>query len=100
MRRRSFLGACGALLPTALLSQPPDVKRVLVLFKCHFDAGFIDTQANVIRRYFERHFPLAIQTAADLRQRGPDRYVWTTGSWLLYRYLEEASPADRKKMEQ
>jgi hypothetical protein len=26
--------------------------------------------------------------------------VWTTGSWLLYEYLEQASPAERKTMEQ
>ena len=47
-----------------------DIKRVLVMFKCHFDAGFIDTQANVVSWYFERYFPKAIQTAATLRQEG------------------------------
>lgn len=26
--------------------------------------------------------------------------MWTTGSWLLYEYLEQASPADRKRMEE
>ena len=31
---------------------------------------------------------------------GKRRYVWTTGSWLLYEYLEQASPADRKTMEE
>ena len=31
------------------------MKRVLVMFKCHFDAGFIDTQYNVVhKRYFEK----------------------------------------------
>ncbi len=40
------------------------MKRVLVMFKCHLDVGFIDTQANVVRKYFDLHFPRAIQTAA------------------------------------
>jgi hypothetical protein len=78
----------------------PNVKRVLVMFKCHFDAGFIDTQANVVRWYFERYFPKAVQTAAAIRQEGDDRYVWTTGSWLLYRYLEKAAGPERQQMEQ
>jgi hypothetical protein len=80
----------------------PDVsgKRVLVMFKCHLDVGFIDTQAAVIRKYFEQHFPHAIQIAKTLRQSGKDRYVWTTGSWLLYEYLEQAGTEDRKRMEQ
>ena len=78
----------------------PTVKHVVVMFKCHFDAGFIDTQANVVSWYFERYYPKAIQTAAELRQQGSDRLVWTTGSWLLYEYLEKAAPPQRQQMEQ
>lgn len=114
MRRRSFcadlLAAASlrTLIPRgALASQQaeaslPDsnVKRVLVMFKCHLDVGFIDTQANVVRKYFEQYFPRAIETAAALRQAGGDRYIWTTGSWLVYEYLEKAPPAQRKRMEQ
>src|SRR5690242_15717637 len=76
----------------------PEVKRVLAMFKCHFDAGFIDTQAKVVHRYFSEFFPQAIRVAAEMRQRGEHRYVWTTGSWLLYEYLEQATSEDRKQM--
>jgi hypothetical protein len=90
--------------PTATTPPPsPEIKRVLVVFKCHFDAGFIDTQANVVHRYFNEFFPKAIETAEQLsRSNSPDHanYTWTTGSWLLYVYLEQASPEQRKKMEQ
>ena len=48
------------------------------------DVGFVDTQANVLRKYFDQYFPKAIQIAAALRQSGAGRYVWTTGSWLVY----------------
>ncbi len=78
----------------------PSIKRVLVMFKCHFDAGFIDTQANVVSWYFDKYFPKAIETAATLRKEGNDRFVWTTGSWLLYQYLEKAAPPQRQRMEQ
>ncbi len=77
----------------------PKIKRVLVMFKCHFDAGFIDTQAAVVHRYFAEFFPRAIDLASQLRQSGDTRYVWTTGSWLLYEYLEQASGSDRARME-
>ncbi len=112
MRRRDFLGvalAAGgpfspAISPLRLGEQtresPADVKTVLVMFKCHFDLGFIDTQAGVMRKYFEEYYPHAIQIANRMRDSGEDRYVWTTGSWLLYEYLEQADSERRNRMEQ
>ena len=112
MKRRDFVktmtavGAGIALRPSALLAAgaqaaTPDaaVKRVLVMFKCHFDAGFIDTQYNVVHKYFNQYFPQAIETARAANARGKRRYVWTTGSWLLFEYLDQASAAERKTME-
>jgi hypothetical protein len=122
MRRREFakamaaagtglaLGAQGSLwaqagppdVPMMRPATKPDleVRRVLVMFKCHFDAGFIDTQANVVHRYFTEYFPKAIEIASAANSGGKRRYVWTTGSWLLYEYLEQAPAADKKAMEQ
>jgi hypothetical protein len=114
MKRRDFLqtmtaiGTSLLLRPRALAAQghaaaEPDasVKRVMVMFKCHFDAGFVDTQYNVVhKRYFEKFFPAAIEVARAANTGGKRRYVWTTGSWLLFEYLEQASPADRKAMEE
>jgi hypothetical protein len=113
MRRRQFIKS---LLGTTLLwkpswllawqgsssAPPPDfaVKRVLVMFKCHFDAGFAETQATMVRRYFTDFFPQAMNFASRLRDSGRYRYVWTTGSWLLYEYLEQATPERRRRMEQ
>jgi hypothetical protein len=111
MQRRNFiksvLAAGGAMACQSYLAQdtPPntpdaEVKRVLVMFKCHLDVGFTDTQAGVMRLYFDRYFPQAIQVANVLRQGGEDRYVWTTGSWLLYEYLEQASSQQRRRVEE
>ena len=113
MKRRTFVktatGAGAGLLfqggaIRSLFADPPQpdeqVKRVLVMFKCHFDAGFVDTQANVVHRYFTEFFPRAIEVARHANEGGKRRYVWTTGSWLLYEYLGQASAADRKTMEE
>jgi hypothetical protein len=112
MQRRDFLWSLSAASAGMLLrpassalaqqaSDPdPQIRRVLIMFKCHFDAGFIDTQTAVVHKYFNEYFPRAIQVASDLRAQGGHRYVWTTGSWLLYEYLEQASPEERKRMEQ
>jgi hypothetical protein len=112
MKRRDFVKSSvltlgSALLPKSLTAFAPEkpipdpsVKRVLVMFKCHFDAGFIDTQTAVVHRYFSQHFPQAMATAEQSRESGTHRYVWTTGPWLLYEYLEQASVQDRRRMEQ
>jgi hypothetical protein len=111
MKRREFIKSSlvtlgGATLGHSLFQNAapapvadPAVKRVLVMFKCHFDAGFIDTQAAVVKKYFVEYFPLAIRVAQQMRESGKYRYVWTTGSWLLYEYLDQASTEDRRAME-
>jgi hypothetical protein len=53
-----------------------------------------------MREYFDIYYPTAIKTAAELRQSGQDHYIWTTGSWLLYEYLEQASSSQRRAMEE
>jgi hypothetical protein len=75
------------------------VSRVLVVFKCHLDVGFLDTQAAIMRLYFDHYFPKAIEIGEQLSHAGGDRYVWTTGSWMLYEYLEQASAEQRKRAE-
>ncbi len=112
MDRRRFLqqafsvGGALAFGSSGLAASPTDpaidpaIRRVLVMFKCHFDAGFANTQANIIREYFDTYYPRAIRVAAEMRAQGNDRYVWTTGSWLLYQYLEASNGALCKQMDE
>jgi Domain of unknown function (DUF5054) len=110
VKRREFvkdlLLAGGALacppsleLAAALPPAPGQVKRVLVAFTCHLDVGFTDTQAAVLAKYFDQYYPAALKTAQAMRQSGEDRYVWSTGSWLLYDYLDHATGAARARAE-
>ena len=110
MRRRTLLKMAAV---SGLLSMRPPiltalegasavtsgVKRVLLVTKCHLDVGFSRTQAKVMREYFDIHYPAAMKTAAELREEGLYRYTWSTGSWLLYEYVEQASSSQRRSME-
>lgn len=72
------------------IEQP--VRKVHLIFKTHLDVGFTDL-ARVVAGYFDSYIR-AIQVAQELRAAGgPERLVWTTGSWLIFEYLEQAAPA-------
>jgi len=77
------------------------IQRVHVVFKTHLDIGFTDLARNVVEGYFTRHIPGAIALAKRMRDDGrPERFVWTTGSWLIYEYLEQAPESQRRCMEE
>jgi hypothetical protein len=111
MNRRSFLAKAGAASTLLALqprrawgAKPPvdeKVEKVLVIFKTHLDIGYTDLAANVLKTYFEHFIPGVLSLTEQIdREHREDRYIWTTGSWLIYRYLEEASPENRRRMEQ
>jgi hypothetical protein len=77
----------------------PEVSEVHVVFKTHLDMGYTDFAHNVVRRYLNEFIPAALRLARETQER-PDRFVWTMGSWLVYQFLEQASPANRRKMEE
>ena len=73
---------------------------LLVVFKTHLDIGFTDLSSKVEQRYVESFIPQAIDVARSLREAGgEERYVWTTGAWLIDAYLRQASPAAVAELE-
>jgi hypothetical protein len=77
------------------------IETVHLIFKTHLDIGFTDYARNVVAQYFAHFIPRAIENAATLRAMGGDeRFVWTTGAWLIYEYLERAAPRERRRLEQ
>lgn len=78
----------------------PSIKKVHVIFKTHLDVGFTKLAGEVVKTYMQEFIPNALALSEKLRQENQkDRYVWSTGSWLVHEFLEQAEPADRKRME-
>ncbi len=76
-------------------------KHIHLIFKTHLDVGFTDYASVVVNNYFTKYIPASLKVAREMRESGkPERFIWTTGSWLIYEYLEQASPAARKEMEE
>lgn len=69
-----------------------------LVFKTHLDIGFTDYAANVVRKYHKQFIPQAIDLAEQTRDTDA-RFRWTVGAWLIYNYLEQASPDERLRME-
>lgn len=66
-----------------------EIKKILVIFKTHLDIGFTDFSDTVTKKYMSVFIPNAIRTANELRESGTDAHmIWTTGSWLIYKYLK------------
>lgn len=76
------------------------IKTIHVVFKTHLDIGFTDTAANVIRKYVDEYIPAAIELADKLERRGgPERFIWTTGSWLIRYALNHGSQEQRDNLD-
>src|SRR3954451_16872363 len=79
----------------------PQPEVIHLVFKTHLDIGFTDLARNVVASYFDDFIPRALAVAEELRQAGGDAsFRWTTGAWLIYEYLEQATPMQRVRLEQ
>ena len=77
-----------------------EVSKVYVVFKTHLDVGFTDLSSVVEKRYIDEFIPKALEVAERLRaERSGERYVWTTGSWVVWKYLQTASDRDVERLE-
>ena len=90
------------LLPSSFSAQAPNpqVTKVHLIFKTHLDIGFTKLSSEIEHQYLDIFIPNTLKTIDELRARNsPDRYVWTTGSWLIDLYLRNAPPADAARLE-
>ena len=79
------------LFPFTLKAQD----TVHVVFETHLDIGFTDFAPKVIKKYFNEFIPNAVETANVLEyEGGSDKFVWTTGWWILWEYLIQATPKE------
>ena len=76
------------------------VEKVYVVFKTHLDVGFTDLSSVVTQRYITEFIPKALDVSEKLRaENTEEKYIWTTGAWLIWKYLHTAPPEDVKRLE-
>ena len=73
----------------------PDVNRVHVIFMNHLDVGYDGIYPktgfinNVLNKYFEIYFPMAISLAKGIKQWNSKlSFIYTTHPWLVSLYLD------------
>jgi len=100
--KRLFLSF--AILFLSVLSsfaQNDKVDSVILIFKTHLDIGYTDFSCNVERKYLEKFIPEAMKIARELRKEGgEERYVWTTGAWLIDSFLKHSDTESCKLLEE
>jgi hypothetical protein len=90
----------GAKVESKSHMSQPQPKTVHLVFKTHLDIGFTDFARNVVASYFDDFIPRALAVTDQLRQSGDvASFRWTTGAWLIYEYLERATPEQRAQLE-
>jgi hypothetical protein len=76
---------------------PPKVSDVWVAFKTHFDIGYTDTIAGVLRKYRVKMMDSALGIIDQERQLPPEkRFAWIIPGWPLAHILGPKQEASRK----
>ena len=75
------------------------VRKIILVFKTHFDIGFTDLSRNVIRQYAGPMLRDVIETCEATADMGALRYVWTMPSWPLWHISEHCEPELRPALE-
>lgn len=76
------------------------IREVHVVFKTHLDVGYTDLASNVVEEYITSFIPKALAMAKRIRERGSsERFIWTTGAWLIDQYLARTVASEHALME-
>lgn len=89
-----FVCTCTTLHASFNPQTTAKIDEVYIVFMNHLDVGFdginpiIGFAANVVNKYFDIYFPLALEVAATMRANSSDRFIYTTHPWLVSMYLD------------
>lgn len=76
------------------------VEKVYMVFKTHLDVGFTDLSSVVTQQYLTEFIPKALDVSEKLRaENANEKYVWTTGAWLIWKYRQTASPQEVERLD-
>lgn len=68
------------------------VKKIILVFKAHFDYGYTAPAGQVLEDYRRKVIPAVIKTCEESRKFGGNLgYVWTMPAWLLAQVLKPGS---------
>ena len=96
-----FLGLTTVVPDRAPAAEPgPRVQEVVVVFKTHFDIGYTDMAANVVRRYQTGMIDQALTVVDQNRNLPPQQqFAWTIPGWPMKKIVEdwEGQKPERKQ---
>ncbi|MDD3279755.1 MAG: glycoside hydrolase family 38 C-terminal domain-containing protein [Lachnospiraceae bacterium] len=75
------------------------MKKIILVFKTHFDIGFTDLASNVIRQYSTSMLEEVLETCGSTEHMGDLKYVWTMPAWPLKVVTEQCSDKLRPALE-
>ena len=74
--------------------------KIVTVFKTHFDIGFTELSAEVVRRYSTKMLEDVLATCEGTQSLGENLcYKWTMAAWPLVQTLAGATPALRARAE-
>jgi alpha-mannosidase len=72
------------------ISKAPQVERIIVVFKTHFDIGYTDMAVNVVQRYRTKMVDKALALVDQTRDLPAERqFAWTLPGWPMKMILED-----------
>lgn len=75
------------------------VKKIILVFKTHFDIGFTDLPSRVIDKYASSMLDDVITTCKTTTHMDKLKYVWTMPSWPLKVIIERCSASQKKDLD-
>jgi hypothetical protein len=75
------------------------VKKIILVFKTHFDIGFTDLSSKVIDKYSDSMLKEVIATCKATEHMGKLKYVWTMPSWPLKVITQRCSDELKKELD-
>jgi hypothetical protein len=75
------------------------IKKVILVFKTHFDIGFTDLAENVIKSYTGSMLDNLLAVCDGTKDLGRLRYIWTVPAWPL-KVMTERSGDKKKRLDE
>ena len=76
------------------------IKKVILVFKTHFDIGFTKLSREVLDDYAGKMLDRVAETCDATRDMGALKYVWTMPAWPLKTMRDRADEAHAKKVDE